>query len=84
MWGSSTYVEKVECLRIFEILTRLGIVKRSFTCFSMWKCGRCGHTVSVSFVEALVDSIEEELDLIANVGDFDKYLEVREQPTPIF
>ena len=46
----------------------------------MWKCGRCGHTVSVSFVEALVDSIEEELDLIANVGDFDKYLVVREQP----
>ena len=46
----------------------------------MWKCGRCGHTVSVSFVEALVDSIEEELDLIANVGDFDKYLEVRKQP----
>ena len=48
----------------------------------MWKCGRCGHTVSVSFVEALVDSIEEELDLIANVGDFDKYLEVRKQQPP--
>ena len=32
--GSSTYVEKVEFLIIFEILTRLGIVKRSFTCFS--------------------------------------------------
>ena len=31
--GSSTYVEKVEFLIIFEILTRLGIVKRSFTCF---------------------------------------------------
>ena len=34
MWRSSTYVEKVEFLRIFEILTRLGIVKRSFTCFN--------------------------------------------------
>lgn len=50
---------------------------------SMWKCGRCGHTVSVSFVEALVDSIEEELDLIANVGDFDKYLEFIESYSDI-
>ena len=33
MLGSSTYVEKVEFLIIFEILTRLGIVKRSFTCY---------------------------------------------------
>ena len=43
---------------------------------SVWRCTRCGHSVSVDFVESLVDSIEEELDSIANNGDFDKYLEV--------
>ena len=39
MLGSSTYVEKVEFLIIFEILTRLGIVKRSFTCCHI--CFKC-------------------------------------------
>ena len=35
MLESRTYVEKVEFLIIFEILMRLGIVKRSFTCLDL-------------------------------------------------